>query len=118
METPHVFFVKEEDGNLYYGIDWKNEVVGFFSLVFNTSSVYISVIEVDEKYRGQKLGNFIVQFILDFILKFGFSNLWLFVDFDNEIAQHLYKKFGFVFDNYIGDYCYRMTCQLQNAKTF
>ncbi len=100
------------DGKLCYSLYHENKKVGVFYLVFYPTNIYIDWIHLDEEFRGKGLGNIAVKFILNFCKQFSclFKLVWLMVDFDNEIAQHLYRKYGFSFDNYIGSYCYRMVC--------
>jgi ribosomal protein S18 acetylase RimI-like enzyme len=101
------------DGKLCYSFYHKKNVVGVFYLVFCPTSIYIDWILIDEKFREGGMGNKITEFILEFCKKFSsiYKYVWLLVDFDNEIAQHIYRKHGFSFDNWIGSFCYRMTYQ-------
>ena len=76
------------DGNIIGSVDMKKNGV-------RSPHVGTIGLMIDQDFRGQGLG----RFLLDFILKYGkesgykIANLNLFSD--NLIAQSLYKKFGF-----------------------
>ncbi len=57
---------------------------------------YISVLVVDEKYRGQGIGTFLLKEGILIAREKNCKNVVLDVDNDNEIAKSLYKKFGFI----------------------
>lgn len=84
--------------------------VGYFSLAFSNdcSIIYLSEMYVDEHARNLGFGTFALNYIKQLCIKLGCEKLWLFVSFDNEKAQQLYKRQGFEFVNYISDYCYKM----------
>ncbi|MCK5392271.1 MAG: GNAT family N-acetyltransferase, partial [Deltaproteobacteria bacterium] len=57
---------------------------------------YISVLVVDEKYRSQGIGTFLLKEGILIAREKNCKNVVLDVDNDNEIAKSLYKKFGFI----------------------
>ena len=57
---------------------------------------YISVLVVDEKYRNQGIGTFLLNEMIPIAREKNCKNVILDVDNDNEIAKSLYKKFGFI----------------------
>ena len=57
---------------------------------------YISVIVVDEKYRNQGIGTLLLNYAVEIAKEKGCKKIVLDVDKDNETAQSLYKKFGFI----------------------
>jgi ribosomal protein S18 acetylase RimI-like enzyme len=57
---------------------------------------YISVLVVDEKYRGQGIGTFLLTEGILMAREKNCKNVILDVDNNNEIAKSLYKKFGFI----------------------
>jgi len=57
---------------------------------------YISVLVVDEKYRNQGIGTFLLNEAILIGKEKSCKNLILDVDIDNEIAKSLYNKFGFI----------------------
>lgn len=57
---------------------------------------YISVLVVDEKYRSQGIGSFLLKEGILIAREKNCKNVVLDVDNDNEIAKSLYKKFGFI----------------------
>jgi len=50
---------------------------------------------VDEKYRGQGLGEQLMRFCINHAKEIGMKNLFLTVDPDRLAAQKLYEKLGF-----------------------
>jgi len=57
---------------------------------------YISVLVVDEKYRSQGIGTFLLKEGILIARKKNCKSVILDVDKDNEIAKSLYRKFGFI----------------------
>lgn len=57
---------------------------------------YISVIVVDEQYRNQGIGTLLLNHAVEIAREKECKKIVLDVDKDNEIAQSLYKKFGFI----------------------
>lgn len=62
----------------------------------NEDDFYISVIVVDEKYRGQGIGAFMLSEAVKIAKEKDCKKIVLDVDKDNLIAQSLYKRFGFI----------------------
>ena len=62
----------------------------------NEDDFYISVIVVDEKYRNQGIGTLLLNHAVEIAKEKGCKKIVLDVDKDNETAQSLYKKFGFI----------------------
>lgn len=57
---------------------------------------YISVIFVDKKYRNRGIGTLLLNHSVEIAKEKGCKKIVLDVDRDNESAQLLYKKFGFI----------------------
>ncbi|MGB2691549.1 MAG: GNAT family N-acetyltransferase [Thermodesulfobacteriota bacterium] len=57
---------------------------------------YISVIFVDGKYRNRGIGTLLLNHAVEIAKEKGCKKIVLEVDRDNEGAQSLYKKFGFI----------------------
>jgi RimJ/RimL family protein N-acetyltransferase len=91
-----------------FAFDYHNQEVGFFILRDLGAEIIIELLEIYREKRNYGFGNHMVKYIIDFCSKFKPLKLTLFVDFDNEIAQHVYKKWGFKFTGDINQYCYKM----------
>ena len=57
--------------------------------------VYLQAYRVDKNYQGKGIGQELIQFVLDDLEKAGYTEFTIGVEEDNEIAKHIYFKFGF-----------------------
>jgi ribosomal protein S18 acetylase RimI-like enzyme len=72
------------------------EVVdNFFLADLEEDDYYLAVIAVDEDFRGQGVGSFILKQGIKLAQESGFNRAVLDVDMDNEGALRLYERFGF-----------------------
>lgn len=72
-----------------------NEVIGVlkYSLIYDRME--IDNIEVNEDYRGQGIGTKLMSYLVSLAIEKRVVNITLEVRISNEVARHLYKKFGF-----------------------
>jgi ribosomal protein S18 acetylase RimI-like enzyme len=96
------------ESTFYYDILDGEKPVGYFTLVFYEDAIYLRYLEIYHQYRNQKYGQRFMPILVEFCRIFGFKELFLFVDFDNEPAQKVYRKAGFYYPGYMGDFCYLM----------
>ena len=78
------------------------EFIGEGSLVLNHESytipnerIYLSRLIVKKEYRNSGIGTMITEFLIDKAKEWGYSEISLGVDSDNEAAIRLYEKMGF-----------------------
>ncbi|MGN1341780.1 MAG: ribosomal protein S18-alanine N-acetyltransferase [Bacilli bacterium] len=64
-----------------------------YSLIYDR--IEIDNIQVDEKYRDQKIGTKLMSYLISIAIENRVVNITLEVRKSNKIAIHLYKKFGF-----------------------
>ena len=57
--------------------------------------VYLEAFRVDKKYRGQGLGQKLVNYCIDYLIGMGYTEFTIGVEDNNEIAKHIYFKLGF-----------------------
>ena len=57
--------------------------------------VYLSTYRLEKEYRKKGLGQRLLKFVLDDLEKRGYSEFTIGVEEDNDIAKHIYFKFGF-----------------------
>jgi ribosomal protein S18 acetylase RimI-like enzyme len=95
--------------------------VGFMQLYPNYSSIraakywILNDLYVDPAYRGQRVGEALVQTAMDFAGREGAWCMELVTAADNVIAQHLYEKLGFTKQEPdTGFYTYRFLISIQN----
>lgn len=90
---------QEDDFEVHFGVFDKNEttkMVAYFALLeINTMLPWIGL-AVDEKYRGQHLGELILDYAESYVKKLGCGGLMLTTAAANIRGQNLYSKQGFV----------------------
>jgi ribosomal protein S18 acetylase RimI-like enzyme len=91
----------EED---YFVIEKDGEFIGEFHGILKAEDeaktiinkrVYLSAFRIHKDYQGQGLGTLLFKYILDYYENKGYTEFTIGVEDDNEIAKHIYKKFGF-----------------------
>ena len=88
-------FVIEDDRNIIGEI-----TVNYVSHELETETipnrrVYLEAFRVDKKYQGQGLGQKLINYCIEYLLKEGYTQFTIGVEDDNEIAKHIYFKLGF-----------------------
>lgn len=92
-------FVLEITGNQlakYVVAEKDGKIVGYGGLWLILDEGHITNIAVSPEYRGQGIGNLIVEGLVDICEKKGINNMTLEVRKSNLVAQSLYKKYGFI----------------------
>lgn len=84
-----------------YVAEIDNEIVGFVwgypcADRGKTGRVYISILQVDEKHRGKKIGSLLVETIEKEAINKGYNKIWLHTDgYRENPAIKFYEKIGF-----------------------
>ena len=74
----------------------EDNVVGVVALMPDENGIFeLTKMAVDSNYRGQKIGQQLLQFTIDFAKKKGLDSLILYSSRKLENAIYLYHKFGF-----------------------
>ena len=88
---------KEETSPFAKSIEYieDNKIVGVlkYSLIYDRME--IDNIEVSSEYRGKGIGTKLMSYLISLAIENRVINITLEVRISNEIARHLYKKFGF-----------------------
>lgn len=90
-------------------LEIQDEALAYTSLISrsNASNLRIYSLAVHSKARGRKLGQTLIEFILQYAKENGFASVTLEVKVSNQTAISLYKKNGFeilsVKENYYHD---------------
>ncbi|BAB04266.1 ribosomal protein S18-alanine N-acetyltransferase [Halalkalibacterium halodurans] len=71
------------------------QIVGYCGVWVVYDESHITNIAIHPDYRGEKRGEALLRYILEFARLLGAKKLSLEVRISNEIAQRLYRKFGF-----------------------
>ncbi|WP_035899719.1 GNAT family N-acetyltransferase [Leeuwenhoekiella sp. MAR_2009_132] len=75
----------------------EDKVVGVVALMPDENGLFeLTKMAVDAQLRGQKIGQQLLQFTLDFARKKGLETLILYSNRKLENAIYLYRKFGFM----------------------
>ncbi|HJU58770.1 MAG TPA: GNAT family N-acetyltransferase [Nitrososphaeraceae archaeon] len=102
--------------HIHYSDDLEEKSLGRVELSFtDTGNMYIENLYILEEYRGNGVATATINWIIEFGKKFGIQFIWLMVPFISEQAQRIYRRAGFVFLNYISDYCYKMEYQYERT---
>ena len=96
--SKEAFTTEINENNLAYyvvaEVDGKAVAYGGIWLIINEG--HITNIAVKEEYKGNGLGNKIVEGLIYHCVKLGIDNMTLEVRRSNEVAISLYEKYGFV----------------------
>lgn len=62
----------------------------------NSIRAYLEAFRVDRNYRGQGLGQKLINYCIDYLENIGYTEFTIGVEDDNKIAKHIYSKLGFI----------------------
>ena len=57
--------------------------------------VYLEAFRIDKQWQGQGLGQKLINYCIDYLIKIGYTEFTIGVEDDNEVAKHIYFKLGF-----------------------
>ena len=88
-------FVIEEDEKVIgeITVSYKNDELETETIP--NKRVYLQAFRVDKKYQGQGLGQKLINYCIEYLIKKGYTQFTIGVEDDNEIAKHIYFKLGF-----------------------
>ncbi|WKD86498.1 N-alpha-acetyltransferase RimI [Polaribacter huanghezhanensis] len=84
-----------DKGGFIFFATYKNEIVGTVALINEKECFELSKMAVSPKYHGQKIGQQLIDYCLDFSKNQGWKNIMLYSNRILEPAITLYKKVGF-----------------------
>ena len=94
----------ESDIDIYV-IEINNEFIGEISVNYSNHDletetipgvrVYLEAFRLEAKYQGQGLGQQLIEYAISDLEKRGYSEFTIGVEEDNDIAKHIYFKYGF-----------------------
>lgn len=79
----------------HFVYDKGGEAVGFYIISIILDEVEIYTIAVDKAFRGQDIGSFMIERLINDCYRLGVKKIWLEVSTKNIPALKLYEKFGF-----------------------
>lgn len=80
----------------YIVAEKEGKIIGYGGLWFILDEAHITNIAVAAQYRGQGVGNLIMEGLIKICEEKGINSMTLEVRKSNIVAQSLYKKYGFV----------------------
>lgn len=87
-------------------------MIGRFNIQIDNNILWLCTISIFPEYRGIGLGKESISKFLEFCSSFNIDTIKLYVDFQNEKAQHIYKNAGFLFKDLHNtkelEFCYEM----------
>lgn len=87
--------IEKNKHKICYVYEKNGEAVGFYIVSKILDEVEIYTIAVDELYRGQNIGSFMLDHMINLSRNLKVSKIWLEVSTKNIPAINLYQKFGF-----------------------
>ena len=88
-------FIIDKGGFVFFAI-YNNEIAGTVALINEKECYELSKMAVSPKYHGQKIGQQLMDYCIDFSKNKGWKNIMLYSNRVLEPAIALYKKVGFV----------------------
>lgn len=90
--------VNEKNNNPFYKkivFVEENIIKGYLEYLLMYDKMEIQNINVEEQYRNQKIGTYLMTKLISIAIENRVENITLEVRISNEIARNLYKNFGF-----------------------
>ena len=97
--------IQNNESKIFLSLNEKNEAIGFMQLYTSFSSVgvrktyILNDLFVEQKYRGQGVGKFLINEAKKFALENGITKISLTTAKTNKAAQGLYEAEGYVRDD-------------------
>lgn len=87
--------IMHNDYALYLLMLSDEKIIGYSGMWLITDEAHVTNIAVLPEYRGQKLGEALLQKTIDVAKSYDAVTMTLEVRVSNDVAQNLYEKFGF-----------------------
>lgn len=84
-----------KEGYLYFTIALQDEFAGYFSIQKRKESLFLSKVYIDEQFRGKKLFDKVLKFIIDFAVEHQLKTIELTVNKYNTNSIEIYQSKGF-----------------------
>lgn len=96
--TRNSFLIELNENKLarYIVAEVDGKILGYGGMWFILNESHITNIAVLKDYRGQGVGNRILEGLIWYCIKEGIESMTLEVRKSNIVAQNLYKKYGFI----------------------
>ncbi len=76
--------------------DEEGNIVGYIGVWYIIDEAHINNVAVHKDYRGKHIGSMLMEYLIDRCREDSINSITLEVRKSNEIAQNLYKKYGFI----------------------
>ncbi len=93
INNPHPIIL--DRGGMIFFARHQDEIVGTVAMIPHENTFELAKLAVTESYKGQKIGNRLMETAIDFAKSHGVSSIYLFTHHKLVPAIHLYKKYGF-----------------------
>ena len=60
--------------------------------------VYLQAFRIDKDYQNKGLGQKLINYCIEYLMKKGYTQFTIGVEDDNDIAKHIYLKLGFIYE--------------------
>ncbi len=91
--------IASPDSRLFISVDDRKKITGMFTLgiyrIPTGQKVWIEDVVVDKKERGRGIGEALMRFAVDFVVRNGYGTLELTSRPERVAANRLYRKLGF-----------------------
>ena len=90
-------YIINKGGHIFFG-KFKDDIVGTVALmpIGNKGHFELTKMAVSSKHRGQKIGQKLMQYSIDFAKKKGIAKLIIYSSRKLENAIYIYRKYGFI----------------------
>lgn len=75
--------------------DENGKIVGYIGVWYIIDEAHINNVAVHKEHRGKQIGSMLMEYLIEVCLEDSINSITLEVRKSNEIAQNLYRKYGF-----------------------
>ncbi|MFV9511851.1 ribosomal protein S18-alanine N-acetyltransferase [Tepidibacillus sp. LV47] len=79
----------------YFVLEFDQKIVGYVGMWLLFDEAHITNVAIDPAFRGKKLGELLMRYVMNTAKAFGANRMTLEVRVSNHVAISLYKKLGF-----------------------
>lgn len=96
--TKEAFYNEFVNNNfaVYMVLEHRGRIIGYCGVWLVVDEAHITNIAVLPEYRGQKLGEILLRYVMEYAREMGAKSMTLEARVSNLVARSLYKKLGFL----------------------
>ncbi len=95
FQSSKAMLIQMKEGYCYFSLTLQDQLAGYFSIQSRKESLFLSKVYIDEPFRGKKLFDKVLKFVIDYALDNELNKIELTVNKYNSNSIEIYQSKGF-----------------------